>query len=293
MARKILFFVLIIIIVSTIYFGFKSLPLFHSTETSMPSCSGQFGEPSQSCLHPEEEILNSTLRIIMFFPIMDMEENNQVDASESQTSAPQIGRYIAGNGLGTVVDHAGHSLIITHDHWQHPMSELALVEFRDVENGLLLELDGQLFCQLIRHQDGGTMIIETPLELKQTNTDISLDLPGNGRALSVGDVVQLTHQVSGDGSEIAILEARVESIIIEQGIPAYNLRTLDGHPIIHGDSGGGMWLNGQLVGNLWSTQIQTGWKLFGIWSIKFDPNTTDMCTAAGLPIGFLNHAGVD
>jgi hypothetical protein len=40
---------------------------------------------------------------------------------------------------------------------------------------------------------------------------------------------------------------------MQKGLPTYRLRSIDGKPIRGGDSGGGIWHAGQLVGNLWYT----------------------------------------
>jgi len=50
-----------------------------------------------------------------------------------------------------------------------------------------------------------------------------------------------------------MLEAEVESIGEYKGLPIFVLRSLDGLPIVSGDSGGGIWQDGRLVGNMWAT----------------------------------------
>jgi hypothetical protein len=45
-----------------------------------------------------------------------------------------------------------------------------------------------------------------------------------------------------------------------RGIPVIWLVTLDGLPIVKGDSGGGVWFDGRLVANLWASPyvVETG-----------------------------------
>ncbi|MEM7801901.1 MAG: hypothetical protein AAF633_22090 [Chloroflexota bacterium] len=56
---------------------------------------------------------------------------------------------------------------------------------------------------------------------------------------------------------LAVVPAVIAEIKIENQMPVYQFETLDGHAIFPGDSGGGVWFEGQLVGNMWRTvQVQ-------------------------------------
>ena len=218
-----------------------------------------------------QQILSATVRLVMFFP-----------AESSEPEAGESGRYKAAFGLGTLTAGEQSPVIVTHDHWGHPMEELALVEFRDAGSSLLMELPGKTFAQLIRYRDGGTLIFEAPAGLES-----QLGAPAGAvvqPALAKGDTVLLLHQQDGDTGKLELVPAVVADVISEQGVMAFELRTLDGTPIIHGDSGGGVWLNGRLAGNMWSTQITTGWRIGNLISINTGRAGTGDCTAAGLPL---------
>jgi hypothetical protein len=61
-------------------------------------------------------------------------------------------------GMGTLVNHHGEIMLVTHDHWGC-LDNLGAVQFRNAVGDPLLELDGDTFKDQIRYQDGGTMIL--------------------------------------------------------------------------------------------------------------------------------------
>ncbi|MBN1147775.1 MAG: hypothetical protein JXA78_11010 [Anaerolineales bacterium] len=62
-----------------------------------------------------------------------------------------------------------------------------------------------------------------------------------------------------------MIEAEVKSAEIFEGRDAWLLATLNGDSLVQGDSGGGVWLEGKLVGNLWARcrGIQNDWGFTG------------------------------
>jgi hypothetical protein len=71
------------------------------------------------------------------------------------------------------------------------------------------------------------------------------------------------------------MDAVVEAIELKQGKKILVLRSVKGESIVPGDSGGGIYYNGQLVGNMWSTIAEevttTKSRLFGS-SIQVESN---------------------
>jgi hypothetical protein len=66
---------------------------------------------------------------------------------------------------------------------------------------------------------------------------------------------------------------------------AFRLQSLDGTVLLPGDSGGGVWLDGKLVGNMWLSEKDYDWR---IWTWKStQPATRYVGTsiAAQLPAG--------
>ena len=78
------------------------------------------------------------------------------------------------------------------------------------------------------------------------------------------------------------MPAPVTAVEQREERPIYVLRSLDGQAIVQGDSGGGVWWNGRLVGNTWATELNGGWQL-GNLSIGGDVTTTDISITAKFP----------
>jgi hypothetical protein len=109
------------------------------------------------------------------------------------------------------------------------------------------------------------MILEAPKEIKSKGQFKISWLPGNwagNQESSPGDVVLLVYRQRDGERGISIMEARVEKTGARQGRPIIRLQSSNSESIVGGDSGGGVWLQGNLVGNIWSTvmmeDVQTG-----------------------------------
>ena len=135
-----------------------------------------------------------------------------------------------GRGLGTLVRQHNQTLIVTHDHWTHLNANLREAEFRNARGDLLLAVSGSAFLGMIRYRDGGTMVLAAPAELAAL-APVAVAPAGTRN----GDIAWVTRR--------------------------NRLRGADGAVVIPGDSGGGIWFNGQLQGNLWSggVEIRTTW----------------------------------
>jgi hypothetical protein len=167
---------------------------------------------------------------------------------------------IISQGLGTLVKCDGDHLIITHDHWGRSLEHLDVARFWGRNSEMLLKLNTEAFKSLIHYRDGGTMVLMAPQELipdERGNADSSLvytvpppSLDGVQK-VEQGDIVLVAVRQPGEGQRVEILEAVVESLDPQFGIPSLTLRRLNGKSIEPGDSGGGVWLDGQLVASLW------------------------------------------
>jgi hypothetical protein len=213
---------------------------------------------------PEQQqmFLAATVQIVMF---------GQATANQTTVSAAR--------GLGTLVHHGTQTLIVTHDHWGDVMANTDQVEFRDAHYGLLLTLDGTRFRHLISYRDEGTMILTAPAELPLDQATFL-----NQGVVQPGNVVTVArrHQEPDGRIIIETMPATITAVEQRQERPIYILRSLDGQAIVHGDSGGGVWWNGRLIGNTWGTEMLTGWRL-GNWSINADATTTDISITAQFP----------
>jgi len=184
----------------------------------------------------EAQILHASVQIRMFAP-------TEVG-----------GQFVMSQGLATLVINNREMLIVTHNHWGEIMKNAEFVRFYDASDLQLVEMNGEAFKQLILEQDAGTLLIKAPKELKTRKQMLRLTSLGSVNQVREGDRVLLVHQAHGESDKLALMEAVVEGITTYKMRPAFRLYTLDGQPIIPGDSGGGVWLNGQLVGNIWGRE---------------------------------------
>lgn len=97
-------------------------------------------------------------------------------------------------------------------------------------------------------------MLKVPREFKARELVQGYAHLGSSDQVRIGDKVLLVHQANGETSRVVVLEAVVEGSTTYKELPAFKLHTLDGQPIVSGDSGGGVWLNGQLVGNMWGRE---------------------------------------
>lgn len=157
---------------------------------------------------------------------------------------PDGGKY-GERGMGTVFTSHGETLVLTHNHW-HMLNASTTVQFRDAHNNLLVEINGKAFWGLVTHRDAGSLVLRAPAGLKMV--PVSLDgLP----VVQADDRLLVVHQDPQDPDRAVVMAAQVQSVD-EQGIPVYKITAPNGDIIVKGDSGGGVWRSGQLVGNLWA-----------------------------------------
>ena len=209
-------------------------------------------------------ILASTVQIAMF---------------EHATEAG--GSEIGERGLGTLVNHDGVRLILTHDHWAPLTPNLNEVEIHDAQRQLLLTLSAEAFMPLIAYRDGGTMVLRAPAELE------GLDAAAPGAAAGEGDVVWFARRDAASGRAMVEVVAATVTGVDGAGSPAsMRLRNLDDSAVIPGDSGGGVWANGRLLGNLWAAGVNEERSL---WTMLFggnvDAEPSDLTIVALQPLG--------
>jgi len=277
MTRKILFISLVVIIVA------KAVLLAGSvTAASTPAISATNPNRASADSLDAQPMLKATIHIIVY-PKLLLETSE--DSQQVQQNDSEAGRLVRrARGIGTVVSYGSHILIITHDHWEWMGDQLARVELRDADNDLLLEMSGEAFENIVRYRDGGTMILETPgMVLSAGIVPARL---GTEEAVAAGSIVQLAYRLGEDRQYIDVQEAVVEIVSDRDGRPILNLRSLDGEPVIQGDSGGGVWYGGKLVGNLWKmVRVETVSRETRFWGTREVVETTaDRSIAALFPL---------
>ena len=221
----------------------------------------------------QAQILNATVQIRLFTPI---------------TSAKPVGNrypYLMSQGLGSLVRAGNGYLIITHNHWS-ALEQVEFVKIYDAKFALLLEMSGAAIENLILRQDAGVLVLQAPPELVEklsASPGSFLEAsPKDGLKLSAGDQVLVVHQKPGQEDKVAVMPAVIEQRMTFRGQPAFQLRALDGSPLIPGDSGGGLWYKGYLVGDLWAREevSQNDWSQLNWQDFKPGVKTVESAYAA-------------
>jgi hypothetical protein len=220
----------------------------------------------------KQHILSATVRIVFYAPLLDKNGQPQIVKAKEQQEAQYVA-FKSKDGLGTMVNMNGETVIVTHDHWTF-QDKLKMARFYDAGGVLLEEMDSDEFHQLIRYRDGGTMILALPTQLEAPA------VIGNARIVQPEDVVLIAYKTP-KSSRLDVLEMRVTNVYKHHGRNVFALVSPDGEVVNHGNSGGGVWYRGKLVGNMWGT-IQ---KLLISKEQGNALKSTDRSIAAMLPVG--------
>ena len=226
-------------------------------------------EQVQQAEPDEERILAATVEIKMsYLPAGSKSVDDQLMAT----------------GLGSLVRDGKKTLLITHNHWGEALRDMTVVTIYDVDHDVLKIMLGKEFKSLATYQDAGTLVLEAPQELAGSPSACGAKLGDSGQVES-GDLVWVVYHQTGNRTEIGLLEAEVESVREYKGLPIFVLRSLGGLPVVGGDSGGGIWQDGQLVGNMWATVTKPAASNASVSSTQNQsvPQATDISYAALLP----------
>lgn len=190
-----------------------------------------------------EGILRATVRIRIVAPLMDAQGDPViVEENGHKSTLNAINR-----GLGTLVDVDGQPYLLTHDHYAELDSAVAHVVITD-HAGQETTLPIGLFRQAIRYRNNGVLVLDAPAGLPPGVA------PGDGERVQPGSVVQLVHRQT-ETDTLAVVTATVDGWLDFQGIPSYLLRNQAGEIIAPGNSGGGVWFEGQPIGAIHRTIV--------------------------------------
>jgi len=153
-----------------------------------------------------------------------------------------------GLDMGTLVQYHGDTYLVTHNHYGEMLGDTNILELRDAQNQLIRTMYGSEFKSLIIYQDPGTLVLRAPEGLTETLIPVSID---NQPQLQSGDIVQVAYRGGAERAAVEILDAVIEEITLSRETPVYKLRFPNGQLLSPGDSGGGVWYGGTLVGNNW------------------------------------------
>ena len=228
----------------------------------------------------QQQILAATVRITLFAPLTDDQGNPQYVMVDGQKAI----QYTVGEGLGTLTRNGQDVFIVTHDHWTLLTPSLHKAQFHNVTGELLLEVSGADFQQLLRYRDGGTMVLNAVAELVGGLTAIST---GNSQSVNQNNIVYLAYRQPHTGS-ISVAAMLVQELSDFQGQPVFRLVSLDGTSVVGGNSGGGVYVDGQLVGNMWTTiMVHQVSRMTG--EVVSDQMQTDLSLVAQLPLAILGQ----
>ena len=200
----------------------------------------------------QQQILSATVMIAITTPNWQEEavaadEVLPIPNDEYRTIAKANGDVVA-DGLGTLIANEEGVLLVTHDHWSRFDDALGTVTFRTAAGTGLGEMKLRDFKALIRSRDRGTMVLDAPDVLQSAVTAAEATL--QPKDLQPGNHGYVARR---SGDSVVVSEVNVIAQAQKQGLPVVQLQNMDGQVIVGGDSGGGVWLNGQLTAVMWTT----------------------------------------
>jgi hypothetical protein len=192
-----------------------------------------------------KEILDATVQINIY-ALSEEARSGQGNMSADQVRSAignGAGYYLA-EGLGTVVNVNGLSVIVTHYHWGEFLMNADLVELLDANGNKLADLSLMEFKALALFIDNGTLILNIPAGVNLQ----PIELLENTEVVQ-GMRLLVARRNRENGKTVELIEADVEGAENYKSQACWRLKTLGDEPIIPGDSGGGVFLKGKLVGN--------------------------------------------
>jgi hypothetical protein len=218
-----------LIVISLAVFIFFSNPVFVFAAESPETPQHSVDEATR------QRILSATIRITMI-------------ARESSQTEPG---YIVSNGLGTLVQDGDASYIVTHDHWSRLARKVRLVRIESAAGELLLDMTPDRFYSLIRYRDGGTMVLVTPPDL----TDCLAPVPAidDEKPLQDGQTLAIAFWQPEAEQQVTVEPVTVEALEEYDGNASIMMRSANGKVVVQGNSGGGIFVESGLVGNMWET----------------------------------------
>ena len=222
------------------------------------------------CTAVKEQILASTIQIRIY------------DQSRIETGVTKV--HVT-EGLGTLVNYGDERFIMTHNHWPLLAPDVERVELRNASGGLLVLLSRYNFHTLVRYRDAGTLMLKAPPQL----SGITAAELGDSSTLSAGDRLWLATHDAQQGHAVDIIRTDIgQAGNSESDMPGQLWLRCSETAVAPGDSGGGVWHDGRLVGNMWAVveSLQnTPWSRQGWFSspAALRPVASNLATAQPLP----------
>lgn len=204
----------------------------------------------------QQRLLQATVQMTMLRD--EVRETEVGTTGDNATLVAQQQVSIVAHGIGTLVDLDGQPVLVTHNHWPQVVDATRpdRVIFYDAHGSLLLEIDGVAFQSDILYRDGGTLVLSAPQGLLTVVQPVHQI--GDHRQVVPGDIVHVARHRPDAKGAVGFLAAQVTAVDHDGQHVLLTLQSADGQAIEPGDSGGGIWANGTLVGNMWMT-MQEQW----------------------------------
>lgn len=152
-------------------------------------------------------------------------------------------------GIGSLVVVDGEPVIVTHNHWRVPFDCIEQVTLHDRHGDVVATLDGAAWRAAVRYRDNGTLVLAVP----GVPTG-----PAGTAAETVhvvpGETVLLVQHRPRHDQALRVTPVMVTENAFYAGKQVLGVCTLDGQALAAGDSGGGIWRDGVLIGNLWTAR---------------------------------------
>jgi hypothetical protein len=195
----------------------------------------------------KEEVLKATVRITVHY---QPTANTQLDGNQGQEIL-----VTSSQALGTLVQDREKTYLVTHDHWSHLEKGLRKVQLSNAQGDVLVELERALFYGLIRYRDGGTMVLEAPEQLSSQLQSVEATWNDNEQLAQQGDELLMVHWRPEASEQVSVERVSVTLVEDHEGLSSMKLQSLSGQAVVQGNSGGGVFKNGRLVANMWSTMV--------------------------------------
>jgi hypothetical protein len=152
-------------------------------------------------------------------------------------------------GIATLVRHHEQRLLLTHNHWSY-LPSCSTIEFLNAKSHPLMTLNCSALKYLIVFGDSGVLVLKAPESLGGRPAAL-----GSIQDALPGQSVIIVHQNSIDRSKVRLIPGEIRFEDSFEQLPVLRL-DVSAEELIKGDSGGGIWIDGRLVGNLWANTYE-------------------------------------
>lgn len=184
------------------------------------------------------DILRATIAIDITGPSLDANGEPRYGCDADGRTVPL---QATSRALGTIVSAGEGDFIVTTDHYDQLAAPYGIVTFTDF-NGNRIELSLAAFRSLIRYQGNTVLILVAPPGLPN-----GLE-PGDGDQILPGSTLHIVYRHYETGLLSVVAAEVVHWTDCAVGGPSFHLHNLNGEVVEHGNSGGGVWYQGRLVG---------------------------------------------